>query len=63
MNEKAYNTELLNGAFACWSAASGRLAQRTRLKRYTYGDQWGDLVRDAAGNTVREGDAIAAAGR
>lgn len=63
MNEKAYNTELLNGAFACWSAASWRLAQRTRLKRYTYGDQWGDLVRDAAGNTVREGDAIAAAGR
>lgn len=58
-----YNRELLNAAYACWCAGAGRRAQRERLKRYTYGDQWGDMVSDGHGNIVREGDLITASGR
>ena len=61
--EKAYNKRLIEAAYGCWLAGAGRLQRRERLKRYTYGDQWGDIIRDHDGRAVREGDAIAASGR
>ena len=45
-------------------AAQGNLRRRRmRYKRFTYGDQWGDIVRDSRGALVREGDLMAAGGR
>lgn len=61
--EKTYAKELLEAAYGCWLNSAERRQQRDRLKRYTYGDQWGDTVSDSHGRWVREGDAIAASGR
>ena len=36
-------------AFELWSSRSNQMLTRQRLKRYTYGDQWGDIVRDEKG--------------
>lgn len=47
-------------AYACWEDLRRR---RSRYKRFTYGDQWGDMVRDSRGALVREGDLMAAGGR
>lgn len=43
-------------AYDTWSAAAQLRRDRDRQKRYTYGDQWSDLVDDHAGHLVREGD-------
>ena len=39
--------------------ASGLRQSRLRNKRFTYGDQWGDLVRDHDGRMVTEGEHFA----
>ena len=56
-------SNLLAAAHAAWCARSAVLAKRARLKRYTYGDQWGDYVTDSLGRVMREGDVVAATGR
>lgn len=61
--EKSYNNNLLNAAYTCWQQGFSRVTQRDRLKRYTYGDQWGDMITDKNGAYIREGDAITASGR
>lgn len=48
------NHELLRAAYDAWMAATTLRANRERYKRYTYGDQWSDLVADGKGSTVRE---------
>ena len=50
-------------ALDAWRALSRLRSQRSRQKRYTYGDQWGDLVANADGRLVTEAQAIAARGR
>lgn len=50
-------------AYALWSSRSGILNTRQRLKRYTYGDQWGDTVVDGDGNRVIESEWIVSTGR
>lgn len=44
------------------SAMSPLLSNRGRNMRYTFGDQWSDLVPDSTGRPVREGDYAAGAG-
>jgi hypothetical protein len=57
------NKHILAAAHSAWSNASTLRERRLRFKRYTYGDQWGDIVTDGNGNNVREGDLIAHSGR
>lgn len=56
-------TQILTGAHAAWSAAATLRQRRDRFKRYTYGDQWGDMVDDGRGHVMREGDLVSATGR
>lgn len=51
--------QAVNHAFAAMSALR---ANRDRNLRYTFGDQWSDLIPDTLGNPVREGDYAAASG-
>lgn len=57
------NTQILQAAHNAWSLQGGVRANRLRNKRYAYGDQWGDPVRDAHGNWVREDDLVMRTGR
>ncbi len=45
---------LLERARTCWDAASGFRADRDRNKRFTYGDQWSDLVDDGVSKVPEE---------
>lgn len=56
-------SKILYAAYQAWSAGADLRARRNRYKRYTYGDQWSDLVRDSSGNLVPEGDAVESAGK
>lgn len=53
---------ILESAFRAWSAAASLRDRRERYKRYTYGDQWCDMVRTRSGRMVREDEMIAMAG-
>ncbi len=57
------NLTVLTAARDAWLAAASFREQRERHKRYTYGDQWGDLLPDPDGRLCREGDLVAASGR
>lgn len=57
------NTELLQVVLDTWSAAADVRLRRMRQKRYTYGDQWGDLTCDEEGNVTTEGEMLTATGR
>lgn len=54
---------LLQQAFNAYSGLAELRDRRQRYKRFTYGDQWGDLVRDSKGNLVKEEDKIISTGR
>lgn len=54
---------VLAAAREAYSAQCDLRWRRMRYKRFTYGDQWGDMVRDSRGALVREGDLMAAGGR
>lgn len=56
------DTETLRAAYDAWCAASSLRHRRERFKRYTYGDQWSDVIRDSNGNFVNEGDQLIKAG-
>ena len=51
---------VLAAAREAYSAQCDLRRRRMRYKRFTYGDQWGDMVRDSRGALVREGDLMAA---
>ena len=53
------HTRVLHAAYQAWMNASGLRQSRLRNKRFTYGDQWGDLVRDHDGRMVTEGEHFA----
>lgn len=55
--------EILRQAYRAWSAAADLRERRKRYKRYTYGDQWSDLVRDRHGHIVTEGDMLVDSGK
>lgn len=59
-NEQHAN--VLHAAYKAWMAASGLRQARLRNKRFTYGDQWGDLVKDHLGRVMTEGEHLASQG-
>ena len=38
--------KILIAAYVAWSAAASLRSNRARYKRFTYGDQWSDIVMD-----------------
>ncbi|MDE5689014.1 MAG: hypothetical protein K2I18_10400 [Paramuribaculum sp.] len=46
--------DYLNIAYEAWKSAARFRADRTRLKRFTYGDQWGDFVTTPSGRLISE---------
>ncbi len=56
------HTRVLHAAYQAWMNAAGLRQARLRNKRFTYGDQWGDLVRDSNGCVVTEGELLAGQG-
>ncbi len=43
------HTRVLHAAYQAWMNAAGLRQARLRNKRFTYGDQWGDIVKDYQG--------------
>ena len=56
------HTSVLHAAYKAWMNAAGLRQARLRNKRFTYGDQWGDLVRDREGCLITEGEHLARQG-
>ncbi len=51
--------DFLNECAACWNALEEARRKLRRSLMYSYGDQWGDYVRDPdSGNLITEGDLI-----
>lgn len=55
------NIELLSKALSCWESLAGFRKDRERNKRFTYGDQWGDMI-EVDGARMREEDFIRSQG-
>ena len=55
-------TRVLHAAYQAWMNAAGLRQARLRNKRFTYGDQWGDLVKDYTGRVMTEGEHLASQG-
>lgn len=55
------NEELLERAMRCWENLGDFRRDRERNKRFTYGDQWGDMI-DVDGIRMREEDYIRSQG-
>lgn len=53
---KQQHLDVLLAAYNAWMRAGAFRRTRLRCKDFTYGKQWGDLVRDDAGATVTEGE-------
>lgn len=56
-NVLSTDTRLLATALGCWAQMSAFRRDRERCKRFTYGDQWSDMV-DVDGTLVREEEYI-----
>lgn len=53
-NLKNENEAVLQAAYKAWSNAHALRSSRLRNKRFTYGDQWSDVMRDRNGRTITE---------
>ena len=53
------HTRVLHAAYQAWVNAAGLRQARLRNKRFTYGDQWGDLVKDYQGRVMTEREHLA----
>ena len=56
------NSRVLHAAYQAWMGATGLRQARLRNKRFTYGDQWGDLIKDHTGRVMTEGEHLATQG-
>ena len=56
------HTRVLHAAYQAWMNAAGLRQSRLRNKRFTYGDQWGDLVRNQQGQVMTEREHLAQQG-
>ena len=56
------HTRVLRAAYQAWMNAAGLRQSRLRNKRFTYGDQWGDLVKGMHGCVMTEGEHLASQG-
>lgn len=63
MNTNTINRALLTAAHQAWSTRSSLRKQRDRYKRYTYGDQWSDVVCDVDGRRMTERELLGKCGR
>ncbi|MGM9872379.1 MAG: hypothetical protein ACI30X_02845 [Muribaculaceae bacterium] len=54
---------LLKSAYDTWLAADTLRRRRLRYKRFTYGDQWSDIVADNAGGCCEERNLLIDSGR
>lgn len=65
MNNTDFNNSiaLLRAAHKAWLGAADFRRQRQRNKKFTYGNQWDDIVFDEEGNPVPEWKALADNGR
>lgn len=57
MTTESYSPYLA-AAYDAWLAASDLRSRRERYKRYTYGDQWSDIVEDRNGFAVKESELL-----
>lgn len=48
----------INRAISAWNNGACLRSRRLRFKRYTFGDQWGDIVTDSNGFHVKERDLL-----
>lgn len=55
--------EVLAAAFKAWTASADLRSRRHRLKAYTYGDQWADIVADDNGRLTTERELIIQSGK
>lgn len=62
MTQDQLNRRVFDTAFELWMSRSKINESRQRLKRYTYGDQWGDIV-NVDGVRMKERDWIEGSGR
>lgn len=53
---------ILESAYKAWCAAEAFRNKRERYKKYAYGDQWCDPVRNASGKIMREEELISRSG-
>ena len=53
-NSSKMASVILRAAYDAWQAAAGLRQSRARNKRFTYGDQWGDVTRDNYGALVTD---------
>lgn len=63
MKNKDTDRRVFDTAFSLWLERGKILDTRRRLKRYTYGDQWGDVVTSADGTRLLESELITKTGR
>ena len=56
------HTRVLQAAYKAWMNAAGLRKTRQRNKRFTYGDQWGDYIRDHEGRLMTESEFLAQQG-
>ena len=61
MNNEQHS-RVLHAAYQAWMNAAGLRQARLRNKRFTYGDQWSDLVKDENGCVMTEGQRLASQG-
>ena len=61
-NNQERHIRVLHAAYQAWMNASGLRQARLRNKRFTYGDQWGDITRDYQGRLMTEGEHLAQQG-
>ncbi len=54
--------KVLHTPYRAWMNGAGLRQARLRNKRFTYGDQWGDMVRDHEGRVMTEGELLASQG-
>ena len=58
MNTINTNQEILHNAYKAWCQGSQLRSRRLRNKRFTYGDQWSDMLSTAGGATMTEFEAF-----
>lgn len=54
---------MLDTAYRAWLAGAPMRSRRERYKRFTYGDQWSDIVEDSEGRPMREERLIRLSGK
>ena len=48
------NQQLITAAYAAWCEGNVLRTRRRRFLRYTFGNQWGDMLVDNDGNSMTE---------